>query len=368
MTNSVEIKKSALHAETQYDFDLLMRDNALLVPLQIESKENAYAFSYDTKGLENLADIKNMDILDIYKVLLNALQLYSVYQEMNIHLQPENLYIDSTLKLRVAYRDVYTREDIIDESVFVKEILSLLGALLQKKYTYSDFINSGVELLQKNKLTSAYTNVKTLQEIQELLLKQYQNEKTDRETTKSIVKRSTYKRTRWGFRIAMLLVILLGAGCGYLYIYENLHYQAVNEGYEAYIAADYIKTIDTLENVSPSRMDVTTKYILSVAYIKTDGLTEDQREKILSNVTISSNEKVLDFWVNLAQADYDKSIDLAKQLDSKEYLAYGYMKKKDAVEKDASLSGEERESSISEIDSELTKIKEEQDELEKQGE
>lgn len=368
MKFSVEIKKSACHAETQYDFDLLMRENPLLVPLYIESQENAYLYTYTIHEQENLAENKHMDILDTYKVLLNALQLYAIYQQMNIHLQLENLYVDTTLKVQVAYRDVYTREDIIDESIFIKEYLSLVGALLQKRYTYQDFMNSGIELLQKNKTTAVYANLKTIEEIKEVLLEQYKKEKNDRETNKIIVKRKTYKRNRWGLRIALVLLILLSVGSGYLYAYENQHYHAINRSYESYIATDYIKTIDILQDVAISRMDVTTKYILSVAYVKTDGLSESQKEKILANVTLSSNEKVLDFWVYLAQENYDQSIDVAKQLDNKEYLIYGYMKKKDAIEKDSSLSGEEREKSINEIDTKLTKFKDELAESEKQGE
>ena len=368
MKNKVEVKKSALNAETTYDLNLITKEDVALVPLTITKKDEGYEFKYDLKDLETISSDNVKSEMDKYRLLLNALDLYDISTDLKFNLHPDNLFIDISLKAKVAFRDVYARDDVFSESIFVKDYLCLLGSMLQDKYSYQDFIDSGIDLLSKDKVTKPFRSLTTIEDIRNLLIEKYKKARVRYTDQLTLVNKKSYKKLKWYARATTFVMILLVMGTGFLYFFENNFLRTINKGYSAFVAVDYIEAIDTLSKVDINRMDVSTKYVVAVSYVRTDALTDVQKENILSNISLLSNERVLDFWVYLAQNQVEEAVDTAKLLDNDEYLVYAYMKKKDAIEKDASLSGSDREAQLNEVNQQLNTFKTEQEQAQEGNE
>ena len=353
LRKGMEIKKSQLNASGSYELNLLGKENSLFVPLSIEQKESSYNFVYDLNDLVVLDEQKGLSILERISLLLASLHLYLVYQNYKIDLSPSNLYMDYGLNVKVASRDIYDKEDLHNEELFIADFLCLLGTLLNDKYSYEDFRKSGLDLLNKSKLTSKYVSLKSIHEVKEMLIQDYQKIRETQESTLTLVNKKKHQILKISTIVLGSLCVVLVGLVGYLTMHQNAYLQTVNKGYESYIASDYISTNEILVDVDIQRMSATSKYVIAVSYIRSDALTSTQKNNILAGVTLLSNERVLDYWVHLAKGEEEKAIDIAKQMDNEEYVVYGYMKLKEAVINDSTLSGADREARLKEIENYL---------------
>ena len=347
------VKKSALQAESEYDFDLIKRSHPCLVPTNLLKTEAGITFEFETSGLTCLATLKPLTELDTLRTLMNILDLHKLSQELKFDLNPNNLYQDIGLNVKVAYRDVYGREDVINETSFVKEFLSLLGALMQDKYPYEAFKESGNDLLAKNKKTKPFTNLKQLVDIKATLTDLFIKTQKKYDTTVMTVNKHHFKQLTWRARITTLTTAIFLILSGYIYFYPHQLLQTTNEGFSAYIRSDFVTTVDTLSELNLNEMDQIVMYTLASAYIRTEALTSQQREHILTSVTPASTERILAFWVHLAQSDYEAAIDIARLLGNDDYLVYGYLRKRANIEQDPTLSGTQREAQLEAIDQTL---------------
>lgn len=83
--------------------------------------------------------------------------------------------------------------------------------------------------------------------------------------------------------------------------------------------------------------------------------SEEQREVILNNVTLKTDELYLDYWINIGRGLDDDAIDAAKRLDDSDLVIYAIVQKMDQVRKDNSLSGKDREQKLSELQTDYDK-------------
>ena len=130
----------------------------------------------------------------------------------------------------------------------------------------------------------------------------------------------------------------------------------VIEANEAYISNDYVACIDSLKDVGISSMDVSTKYILAVSYAKSENLKRDEIAGIISRLSLYSNEKELEYWISLGRGDMSTAEDLAKALSDDQLLVYGYMKELNWLESDMSISGEEKQQRMSELQNSIKEL------------
>lgn len=94
---------------------------------------------------------------------------------------------------------------------------------------------------------------------------------------------------------------------------------------------------------------------MAYSYINGMSFSEEQREVILNNVTLKTDELYLDYWINIGRGLDDDAIDAAKRLDDSDLVIYAIVQKIDQVRKDNSLSGKDREQKLSELQTDYDK-------------
>lgn len=356
-TTQVKVKKSALQAETPYDFDLIKQPHPYLVRTQLTKSESGITFEFETKGLCKLSEMKHLAAIDALRMLIDTLKLYELYTILKFDLNPNNLYHDLRLHVMVAFRDVYAREDMVNEESFVNEMQCLVGSLLQKKYSYEQIKESGTHLLTKKRKTKAFAHLKTIDEMENALQSTLENTIKHYNEKLITVNKKRFRQENLIRRLAILVALTFVGLSTFLHFYQNNFLEQRHAGFVAFLQSDFVETIDQLSPLDINRMDHMTMHTLAVAYIRTEALTTEQRENILIGVTPASNERVLAFWVHLAQENYEQAIDTARLLDNEEYLIYGYMKLRTAIERDPTLTGIERVEQLERIDRQLNEFR-----------
>ncbi|RDY32259.1 hypothetical protein CG710_004555 [Lachnotalea glycerini] len=349
-TNLIEVKKkSAFIAKNQFEYKKIIFPNAYLIDMTMEEEKEDLVFCYNIQENKSLLEIRKDDILTILAVLINMEQLQKAITEYNFTMNPDNLYYNINRQIFVKERDIYQDGRGYEEEEFLDNYKALIGFALQKKYSYEDFRKGGQKLLSKNQLQNCIREAKSIQEVKNILIKEYERVENERRDKKLLLNKSSLQRMKAAIVTLSVFFVVFTGYIGYRLIIIDPYTEAIIQSDDAYIAQDYVSCIDFMDNVKVSNMKVTQKYILANSYIRSENLTQEQKNNILANISLKEIPERLEYWIYLGRGDTDKAIDIAMQQSDDELLLYAYMKKKSYIEADTGLTGEEKTQQLKNI-------------------
>lgn len=350
------IKKSSILAKSDYDFVFLSRNNHYLIPLVITQDQENIRFDYDTSQLEDIASLGDEDRLDILALLINIAELESLLIDYSFDLSPDNIYTGIGNRVYVKTRDIQTDDKEAYEQRFLLQYKALIAAFLQTKYSYNDYLEGGISLMNKDEFLSQVSSANGTEEIKRHLIKEYNTIKRENREKFSTVRNNVY----FALKVAVvILTVIIVAGAGYsLYhlFYIEPYKDASIRLHEAYMVSDYPAAIVSMSNININRMTMTDKYLLAISYVKVENLTAEQKNNIVSTLSLNDNSLRLDYWIYLGRGEVDMASDIAMQLSDEQLLIYSYMKKREQIETDPSLSGEERQRQLDDIESKINPL------------
>jgi len=359
-TNIIEekVKKSALVAKTIYEYRKLIFPENYLITMTLKEDGEDLDLGYDVTNLRHMSAIRGEDKLAILTVLMSIKSLASGAKEYAFTLNPENLYYDLNHYVLVKERDIYATGRGYDEQEFLNDYKAVIGFALQSRYSYEDYKQGGNKLMDKGPLQMKIYEASNLQELHHALYEEYIKIEEERKKNKVLLNKKMFT----GMKIAVcaLSVLCLAAAgyLGYRFLKEDPYKNAVIAADNAFIAEDYVACIDAMKNISVEDMDIYQKYILAQSYVRGENLTQEQKNNIQQNITLSQIPEKLEYWIYLGRGDAEKAIDMAMVQGDDQLLLYAYMKQKAATELDTSMSGEEKTQKLSEIDAKMKPLME----------
>ena len=345
------IKKTDLQAHTDYELECLVKPQPFFLDCTLEKSSDEILFEFDTTNTQPLTNAKTYPMVYRYHILLSLRSLLNFSFLYDISLDPKYLYVNSSFQIMIMKRDISRMYYEMD----VNQLKALIGYFLQEKYTYEDYDLGGMDLLKKNVLTKAFYELDTIDEIMDLLEKRLKEAETNEANMISLTQ-SKWKKLRivnGGIKGLCLILTILFV---YFGVYRLYHETLFNQASQAYIQQDYSKVIETLENMKTKSMNMQILSLLSESYVKSEPLSQEQKNNILSTISIHSDQRILEYWVCIGRNDATGAIDYAHQLNNVEYLAYAYMKKQELIESDTSLSVKDKQTQLDEIESQLKKL------------
>lgn len=228
-----------------------------------------------------------------------------------------------------------------------------MGFALQKKYSYDDFRQGGKRLLEKDVLQNKIYQAQTANEIQDILYEEHEKIKEEQKQKKFLIHKKTYQQMKIAITALSVVAVIAFAGAGYWIFKENPYQKAILEADNAYIEGDYVKCIDAMKKIDITSMEIHQKYILATAYVKSENLTQEQKNNILETISLKASHERLEYWIYLGRNQTEQAIDLAMQQSDNQLLMYAYMKEKALTEADTSLSGDEKTKKLEEISSKM---------------
>ena len=126
-----------------------------------------------------------------------------------------------------------------------------------------------------------------------------------------------------------------------------------------YSEKNYEGVIKSLEKTRGMKLDKESKYKLAYSYIVSENLSESQKKNITLSLDEKSDENILDYWIAIGKSDYDSAIDLSKKVQDDELLLYALLSKEKAIQDNTKMTGEEKQKSQDELESQIEKINKE---------
>ncbi|KXT75907.1 type VII secretion protein EssB [Streptococcus sp. DD12] len=295
--------------------------------------------------------VKAMAPSDKLRFALNTLHLSSALRlSISFFMAPENIFITRNLEPLLAYRGLpgsMPTEALTPED-FKRQLTCLIVALFSE-HAYADLYQGGLESKQLAPLLDQIGQAESLKVIQDLLEEAYEEAKAKEESTLVLVPKRRFRFYRllscWGLGLALLVLLPLG----YLLFIRGPHQTLLLSADSRYVAQDYSGVINQLEHVSLKTLPSTQKYELAYSYIQSLDLTDKQREVVLSALSLKSDERYLDYWIQIGRGQGQEAIDLAKQLDDSDLVLYAISQRMATVRNDTTLSGAERENTLSSL-------------------
>ncbi|SHM55023.1 type VII secretion protein EssB [Gracilibacillus kekensis] len=332
-------------------------DTNAFVPLEVKEEEDAFTFSFfiDPEK-KNWQAIQHLHRNDKLRLLLNLARLrHYLKSRITFFLHPDNLLFDDNLSPHVVYRGV--RNLIppyeMEEQEFLKQLKCFSIALLSKKYTYEQLYNGALEHAKDTEFERQVHQKETLAAFADYLQDCYQKEQKKTERTMKLfpIKRFLlFKRLAISF---IIVSVLLAIPLIYFGLISLPYHQSQLDAHEEYLASNYNGVITTLNGEDAEDLPKATKYILAYSYVTSEKISDNDKEVIMNNITLNSDENYLLYWIYNGRGNFEPAMDKAKYLDDPQLIMYGLIKQIEQARNDPGLSGSEREEQVNNLNEEL---------------
>ena len=353
------IRKSGLSASNEFEFKKLTRQQEGFLNCSIEEEKESLTFTYDIQNVLPWTGIRREKRELMISVLIDAGKLEEAAKRYYFTLAPENLYYDIQGRIYVKTRDIYGAEDEYSQDKFLREYKSLIGCTLIKKYKFEDYDNGGQDLLAEDKFLREILECTDVEQILDKLHEEYFRYRKVHGERFIEVSKAGNRGTKIALGITGVLAAAGLAFLGWMFLWEGPYKDAVIAANEAYLQSDYNGTVEAMKNVEVERMNVSQKYILAYSCVRCESFSDVNMRNILNTISLNGDEKIMEYWIYINRLDTEKAADIAMQESSNQLLFYAYLKEKAVIENDASLSGQEKNERLSDIESKLKPLEEE---------
>lgn len=351
---------------TNYDqLQLITAEHPHAHPLQVEEKEDVYAFTFTiSERAKQWKEMKKLARNDKLRALSNISTILPLATtRITYFIHPNNLTFDENLIPSIIYRGA--RELIppytMDKADLLKQYKCYCIAMFSEKYTFDDLYTGSLKDALDHRFARDVYEAATFDDLTGLLKEKYIAEQAKTDEQKRYVSRRKFRLFKqMAIWMTSLTVLLLGLLFYIVFGISSFQDKQLS-AHKDFLAEDYGEVIRTLKDEKVEKLPHQAAYILAYSYITVERLSDPEKNAIMKNITLKSDEKYLHYWIYNGQGDFEESIDLAKYVDDPQLVIYGLIKKLEQVQNDPQLTGAERDEHAKEIRDELNRYAEEYD-------
>lgn len=180
-----------------------------------------------------------------------------------------------------------------------------------------------------------------------------QKQKRAKET--QVVSKRNHQIFKWSSLILGVSTIGFAVATG-IYALDKLPAQErISSAETQYIANDYAGVLNTLKEDEPEKLPTGAKYVAAVSAVQLDNLSNEQKAAILNNLSLKSSDNTLLYWIYAGKGNFDKALDVAKNLGDNQYILHAYTKLYDATKTNNKMKGEKKQELLTKYEEEINK-------------
>ncbi|MFC0015755.1 MULTISPECIES: type VII secretion protein EssB [Allobacillus] len=333
------------------------------VPVEVNMEQDAFTFSFfvDSNKLQ-WEQIRKLHRHEKLRLLGNLSQLKKyIDSRLSFVLHPANIVFDHSLRPYVIYRGM--RDSIppfdLDEEEFLKQLKCFSIAIMSSKYSFDDLYKGEWINAKETEFQKQIVSKDTLEELIQYINESYHKEQEKVDRTEKLLPIKQYNLFRRLSMIFIVISILLAVPLIYIGL-VNLPYQEnLLDAHEEHLASDHNEVISTLRNEDAADLPQASKYILALAYLAIEPLSDNDRQVITNNISLSTDDNYLLYWIYNGRGKFDAAMNKAKYLDDPQLVMYGLIKQIEKAKNNPNLSGSERDERLKELRRELEEYREE---------
>lgn len=361
-TQNRELVVEDVKGNREIAYALLTADHPLFITQNVVEEDGKLRLeSIITEEHYNWDSLASMIDEEKIRHLLNIGNIYSALKDTTYtyQLTPENLMFSRNAEPMLVFKGIKDQVPpykSLSASEFTQSFKAMIVSLLDKKTTYEGLIEGKLPFYKGKLFCESIINAETLEEVQNLLLTKYQEEKKDNQEKYSRIS----NKTIFGLKLATILTSAVGlislVGVLYFLLFAMPRQEMISALRLAFVHQDYSKVVTSIKNTDSKSLSQDDKYMVAYSVIMTEPLTEQQKTE-LGKISTQSNSDYLRYWILIGQSNIDEAMDIASYLDDPQLMMYGLTKKIDAVQRNPELSAEERTKQLNSYKGKLEELK-----------
>jgi type VII secretion protein EssB len=275
------------------------------------------------------------------------------YPRLHLIVCPENIVYDSGLSPSFLYYGVkgsLPPFENNEERIWL-ETRATVATVVEKSNSFDEYVRY-TAVLELKENGSKVMEATDSQSLLDFITQQLQR--------LEIVERSyvklTVKKWNWAKWLSIGFGVLLIPALIFTIIYfahEKPKNEAFTESHESFLGQNYSEVVSTLSPYSIKSMPSVTLYELAYSVVSNERLDEEQKDNVLSNITLQTDTDYLSYWIYIGRGEAENAVDLARSMEDGELITFGLLIRREEIQADQDLSGEEKQTLIVEIDREV---------------
>ena len=348
-------RRSEIGIRTAYERAVYLREAEGFLPFVVVADKEDAEITFDIHDRRPVTELMGESLEDRLIALEGAGWLKNNEDLYEFSMDPENLYYDIHGTVYVLMR--YLRQEPPAYS-FVEKYRSLIGAVLQDRYSYRDYLEGGQGLLEKDPFLATIRGMTRTKDIQEALRNEYLRVHEEAQALYVLQPKGKVRKLRRTAAASTVIAVSLASFISFrAFRVEPYHISSMALA-NAYVASDYTGCIRAMEKMSIRRMDPTQRYMLATAYVRLESLDAEQKENVLATLSLKDSSLRAEYWIHLGRWETDEAIDIAMQLADGQLEIYAYLKERARLEADTAMSGEEKQAAVDAVESRIEDLRE----------
>lgn len=338
------IGKNFVKAQNEYDYQVLIRKDPHLIDCMLTIGTVDLTFKYTPRAQSALSQFLATDLAEKYQIIEGIAALEPLAGTYEFSMSPDNIYTDIHWNIAILKRDVNRRE----ETNFLRMYKALAACLLLGEDVYETCLYGGDEVLKAHVETSPLCELRTAEEVKEHYLDLYRELRAERQNRFTFIETAKLKRLVITRLAAAVLAGALLVGGAFYAFHEVSYAKASIAGYERYLSKDYLGCINGMQTIGTDRMTSVQTQILATSYVSAEALNAEQRTRILASLSHTAPERNI-YWICIGRKQFAEAVDMAVRLNDEELQLYAYMKQRDELEMNTTMSGEDKEKALQDV-------------------
>jgi type VII secretion protein EssB len=325
------------------------------------SKDQEYAFqisypiSNKEKSLKTLVlEMKSeIERLELALKLKNLSTQNSGYKVPFVH--PENIFFsDGSLNFaHIGIRDGIAPMNI-DAELSLSQYKGLVLSILNPKISYDNFVNGEMSL--RDKFSQSLSNCGTFEEVLHLVGAKLTKEKQKEAAALVKVSKGRYKFFKYAGSVAVVAAIAMGV----LTVIDQKttipKQKAIMTAQADFITSHYDKTLDDLKAYQPNQLSKDARFVLASSSINLANLSQTQKAAVLNNISSTTDNNTLNYWIYQGRGEFEKALNLAKNIGDDQLTLLAYTDLYQATKLNTSMNGDEKQKKLEEYNKQIQEL------------
>ena len=324
-----------------------------------EDEEFAFKISYPLSNKEKslkslMLEMKSeLERLELVLKLKTLSTQNSGYKVPFVH--PENIFfIDGDLTfIHIGIRDGIAPMNI-DDTLALSQYKALTLAILNPKISYDNFVNGEMSL--RDKFSQALSNCDSFEEVLHLVETKLTKERQKEEAALVKVSKGRYRFFKYAGSVAVVAAIAMGV----LTIIDQKttipKQKAIMTAQADFITSHYDKTLDDLKSYQPKQLSKDARFVLASSSINLANLSQTQKSAVLNNISSTTDDNTLNYWIYQGRGEFEKALNLAKNIGDDQLTLLAYTDLYQATKLNTSMNGDEKQKKLEEYNKQIQEL------------
>ncbi|GAB2026850.1 type VII secretion protein EssB [Lactovum odontotermitis] len=269
-------------------------------------------------------------------------------------LHPENIFLtgETLFVVHFGLRDLMAPMEMTSED-FLRSYQALILNIFNPKNSFESLVTG--ENTGSDKLAQNVSQCGSVSEVIDVINREAAKETRKVRQRETQVPKGRYRFFKY-FGIFAVVVVLAAAWFTYSYYQNNRKQAAIITAQTSFLTDNYAQAQTDLENYALNSLPKSARYVLAVSSVNLSDLSLTQKQAVLNNISPKTDDNTLNYWGDTGRGDFDKALDLAKNLGDTQLTLLAYTNLYETTKLNSTMDGDKKQKLMEEYEKQIDEL------------